>query len=1117
MQTDDATQTAFRYCCLGPVTLTGPDGVSLDLRTRKLLALILLLARQPGKPMSRDALIELLWPKDSERKARHSLSQSVSLINKALGVEAIASADKDRVVLRPNVLWLDANAFEHSAAEGDQAEARRLWRGTLLEGIWIQRAPGFERWLADERSRLERARRRVAHDIIEEARAEGDYQEMRAESESLLEMDALDEKAMLAFLEALQLAGDRTLALRRYTEFEKRLKEELDAEPGSALRGWARRNRKGDSEAGLRYVPIPRVSEITVLPSPQPIFGRVEEYALLWNAWEQTKTGKGAFIVLEGDAGIGKTALATKLANQVHVAGGSVCFVKCYRTEKSVPFAPATTLIRQLSRLPGFVALDPVWIGELTRLVPELRERYPNAPQPMAVDDAARHRLSDAIVQAALAVADEQPLLVVVDDLQDADEATLAALHYLGRQATQQPALFAAVFRSAEDTSGVQRAFLDTARRDALSQFIPFKALQRPDMERLILQVLARERISATDEVLDRIVRLSNGNPLQAIEAAVATASSDRANAHVESPQRILIEHSTSSESAFDLSVRERLQHLSSAGVLVAQSIAVAGRPLSGYELAAVTQLQIADMAGAIAELEGQQFIRRSSAGVGFAHERYVQAIEAEMDDAVRRRLHYELARLLQQSAAKNPAALYEVAKHYQASDHPKEARKRALAAARHAKSLGAVRERASALQLAMSVSSKFDTDLGVELGTCLLDLRDFEGLDRLFEASAGGNVDAESSAAFNYLRIAAAAGAGRANLPDTARELDLLLQTQPRFELEPAARTLLMRTAFRSGDFKAALRAARVLRRHRSQVNGVAAGHAYGATAYVAAKYYAPARALHLLRRGLQDAQARQDLDLEHLCRMGLGAVNRQLGRFREAIAEHQLALALARRTLSPVLAAGDTCDLAVAEMTLGNLERARALFEEAASLLKDEKDPRAPCFVSANHGELHLAAGRLEDAAGLFESALSQAIWLEDLPIVIQVCGGLALCAQRGGSQGALGHWAEELKRIGAGRERLFHERWLGEAAIAWDLALNHGQVSTAIAQLRTAANDLRRRDVDHWLQVELELLRIRIRCEGSVPDAEIESLTAVATDFEAGAVLHALKQLLLPTSAR
>src|SRR5258708_23919984 len=156
----DATQAASRYCCLGPVMLTGPDGVSLDLRTRKLLALILLLARQPGKPMSRDALIELLWPKDSERKARHSLSQSVSLINKELGVEAIASTDKDRVVLKPNVLWLDADAFERSAAGGEQAEARRLWRGTLLEGIWIQRAPGFERWLADERGRLERARRR---------------------------------------------------------------------------------------------------------------------------------------------------------------------------------------------------------------------------------------------------------------------------------------------------------------------------------------------------------------------------------------------------------------------------------------------------------------------------------------------------------------------------------------------------------------------------------------------------------------------------------------------------------------------------------------------------------------------------------------------------------------------------------------------------------------------------------------------------------------------------------------------------------------------------------------------------------------------------------------------
>jgi DNA-binding SARP family transcriptional activator len=1103
MATAVSPQAAFRFRCLGPVSLRGPDGGDLGLRTRKLIALLLVLAKG-AKPMSRDALIELLWSEDSEKKARHSLSQSVSLLNKTLGAEVIAGADRDRLVLRPNHVRLDVTDFERLSSAGEHAEARGLWRGTLLEGVWIQRAPNFERWLGDERQRLERVLRRMVHDLIEERRAEGDYGAMRAEAESLLELDALDEKAMLACLESLQLGGDRTLALRRYGEFEKRLKEELDAEPGSALRGWARRNRKGDSGAGLRYVPIPRISEITVLPSPQPIFGRTEEYAVLWNAWEQATAGKGAFIVLEGEAGIGKTALATKLANQVHVAGGSVCFVRCYRTEKSVPFAPITSLMRQLSHLPGFVGLDPVWIGELTRLVPELRERYPNAPQPMAVDDAARHRLADATVQAAQAVAEEQALLVVVDDLQDADEATLAALHYLGRQAPQQAILFLAACRSAERASGLERVFFEAARRDALARFIPLQVLQSPDVERLVLQVLARGRAPVPEASIATIVLQSAGNPLQAIEAAVAISNGravDSGNAEGAIP----------TESTFEASVTERLGQLSGPSTAVAQAIAVAGRPLSGYELASVTRLPITEMSLAVTELEGQRLLKRAGSSLAFTHERYARAVEDLIEPNEGRRLHLELAQLLRQSAAKNPAARHEVARHYAAAGRRTSARSEALLAAKHARSLGAVRERADSLRLALEASRGFDPRLGAELGECLLDLGDLGELDRLCQLAADAqHVDAESAAAFTYLRIAAALGSGRANLCETAQNLAHLLVAQPRFSLESAARTLLMRAAYRSGDFGTARRAARALRKRASGPGGVAIGHALSATAYVAAKYYAPMRALPLFRLAIEDAQARQDLDLEHLCRQGLGAVNRQLGRFSDAIAEHKRALALARRTLNPEMVVADLSDAAVAEMALGAFERSNELFKEAAAILENQSDAKTKSFLLANHAELYLGVNDLERASGLFETALEPALWLKDLPIAVQALAGLALCSQRLGSKSGLAHWSGELQRVGGGRERMLHERWMAEAALAWDLALNQRKPKEAASELSLAARELRRRDVDHWLLVELELLRLKAKCLGGASEAEMDHLESVAASYEAGTVLRGLKEL-------
>ena len=72
---------SFRLTCLGPVAFVSPAGAKVGFRTRKQAALLLLLARQPGEPVLKDQLLDLLWSEDDEASARHSLSQSVSLLN----------------------------------------------------------------------------------------------------------------------------------------------------------------------------------------------------------------------------------------------------------------------------------------------------------------------------------------------------------------------------------------------------------------------------------------------------------------------------------------------------------------------------------------------------------------------------------------------------------------------------------------------------------------------------------------------------------------------------------------------------------------------------------------------------------------------------------------------------------------------------------------------------------------------------------------------------------------------------------------------------------------------------------------------------------------------------
>src|SRR3990172_4285261 len=143
--------TTFRLRCLGPVSFVAPDGLPRRFRTRKQMALLLVLARRAGRPQGREQLVELLWGGDELRAARHSLAQSISLINKVFGQDAIRFAGKDQVTLREGLVWVDADVFERAAEEGRYEEARALWHGNLMEGLWVQRAPAFEDGIEAER------------------------------------------------------------------------------------------------------------------------------------------------------------------------------------------------------------------------------------------------------------------------------------------------------------------------------------------------------------------------------------------------------------------------------------------------------------------------------------------------------------------------------------------------------------------------------------------------------------------------------------------------------------------------------------------------------------------------------------------------------------------------------------------------------------------------------------------------------------------------------------------------------------------------------------------------------------------------------------------------------
>ena len=1109
----------YQYRCLGPVTLHGPGGVRLTFRTRKQLALFTLLVRRPGQPHSRDGLMDLLWSEDTPCRARHSLSQSVSLVNKALGCEAIASSSKDEVVLRDGLVWADVVEFERCAAQRRGHDARALWRGNLLEGTWFRHAPHFEAWLEAERRRLLETMRRSLHHLLTTSRSEGDWEGMRSVADALLELDGLDETAMLAQLSALTLLGDRTLALRHFVEYEARLREELGAEPGPEIRDWAKRQRcgvPGSPHSSQAAPSASRVSETVAPPAFAPLYGRTAEFAALWQAWDAARGGRGGCVVLLGAPGIGKTALATKLTDQVRVGGGAACVARCFRTERCVPFAPVSALVRQMADLPGFVALGDVWISELARLAPELRERFPNAPPALAADDSARHRLCEATCRAGESVSFEQPLLLVVDNVQDADETTLALLHYYGRQVAGQRTLLVCVARSRDESGCDGGEFADQARAQGIAQIQRLGPLEEASLQRIAADVLTQRGLEAPPPILQSVGRLARGNPLHAMELALAIPAHDGRPA---SDWLLgIADQARTAEESFEASASTRLAALSRGARSVTSALAVAARPLAEHELLAVTELAPAELASAVFELEGGRFLRREASTFGFAHDSYAAVARDAVPERDLSRVHARLAGVLAESAARNPAARIEVALHLERAGVPAEARTHALAAAEFAGSVGAVRERAEALALVRRVSGAYDGLVAASLADCYLGLREFERLDELCrEARARADLPARVAGEFRYLEIAADHHSGRATLSRICDALEELLGSRGpgEFAHRSDAMTLLMRTADKTGAFGLVRSTARAQRRAAAaSPTGEPSAHALFASAYVFAKYYWPERALPLLERARCRAEREQNWELEHACRDGIGVVLKQLGRFRESAEQIRLGLAFAKRTLNPQAQATSLVNLAVSESALGEYEAAAIHLEESADI--DAKFPRWPHRVYRYYNQADLAAetGRPDEAIDAYQRALALASDMNVWQVVVISCAGLARAAWQESRIEESRAWCDRVRASLIGRECALTDRWPVESALAWD-ACSRGEGAQAIDRVRGVLRELSRRDVDQWLRLRLEAVKLAEEVTGCFNATEREELAATAQRFGAAAIIAGARQLAKATN--
>jgi len=491
----------LRVGVLGPLR-AWLDGTEIGLGPARQRAIFAVLAVNAGRPVPRGELIAGVWGDAAPASVEGSVHTYVSGLRRALEPDRSRWSTASVLVSEPagySLLLpedaLDAAVFErhlerarraaaggdHETALGELDAALALWQGEALSGVPGEFAERHREYLAE--LRLDTLERRA-----EAVLALGGHLDLAAELAVLTGENPLRESLRESLMLALYRSGRHAEALDVFRDARATLTAELGVEPGPALQRLHQRILAQDPALDA---PAP------VSASPRGhvrLFGRETETTQLAELLDEVRAGRGRAVWIEGEAGLGKSELLAAAlsgsrpqllwaaADELSTRFPLQVMLECLAIDVHSPDARRARVAKELAGegpvRHGWGAADPVLaaVDRLLSLVDEL--------------------CTDA------------PLVMVVDDLQWADEASVLVWHRLCAATRQLPLLLVAATRPAPE-----RAELAQLRRGVQARggvVLDLAPLNPADIERLIEDQVG----AAPGPGLRELAARGAGNPL---------------------------------------------------------------------------------------------------------------------------------------------------------------------------------------------------------------------------------------------------------------------------------------------------------------------------------------------------------------------------------------------------------------------------------------------------------------------------------------------------------------------------------------------------------------------------------------------------------------------------
>jgi len=547
--------------------------------SRKASALLVYLACT-AKSHPREQLAELLWEERAPGRSLANLRVLLTSLRKELGSFIRISRDALSIDASAGIR-LDIWDLERVLDMRDLYSAAEIYQGDFLNGFYIRGASEFDKWVSAERARLHQVGISALHQLLDSLILERQWEQGIKNANRLIELEPFDESAHRKLMKLFYINGQRSSALALYESLKKTLKDELGVEPEASTIDLYNKIQSGELE-----IPAPdqiKLGEVEIKPELPPFLeagaasksldlpvfvARKAELSGLYVSLSKALHGEGRVVFITGGPGRGKTALLNEFSRQASEQVPALLVLKGACSAYSglgdpyLPFREILNLLagdlegawragtlnhdqtlRLWSALPGtipalisqspdllrsFVNLNrlskhakffapdnPAWGCELQQFMD--RKVQPTEP-------LEQQQLFQQFSNLLLHISNTYPMVLVLDDMQWADTASISLLFHLGRRLTGSSILIACAYRPEEVALGRDgrrhplEKVLNEFKRQYGDVWLDLGKLESFENKSFVEQYLDQEPNRLTSDFRKTLIEHTAGHPLFTIE-----------------------------------------------------------------------------------------------------------------------------------------------------------------------------------------------------------------------------------------------------------------------------------------------------------------------------------------------------------------------------------------------------------------------------------------------------------------------------------------------------------------------------------------------------------------------------------------------------------------------